>query len=123
MRDEAIAMLYESIKDRAPFSLDEFNKCLEDWKVLPLQSNDEIIGAVIQKDNELHIGYGKKSKASIRGHLRILSKVIQDYGFCVTSVLKNNPQGLNFCKRLGFFEIAEESDKILLRCDRSRYVA
>jgi hypothetical protein len=123
MRNEAIAMLYESIKDRAPFSLDEFYKCLEGWDVIPLFNSKKIIGAVIQKDNELHVGYANKSKAYIRDHLKILSKVIREHGYCVTSVLKNNPQGLNFCKKLGFFEIAEESDKILLRCNRSRYVS
>lgn len=122
MRDQAIFMLYESVKDRLPMDLQTFNKCLVDWNIVPLHQNDEIIGAVMQKENELHIGYGKKSKASIRGHLMILKKVIEEYGFAITAVSKDNPKGLNFCKRLGFVELAQESDKILLRCYRSRYV-
>ena len=121
-RDKAIAMLYESVKDRLTISLNDFNKCLIDWKIIPLHQDNEVIGAIMQKDSELHIGYGKRSKASIRGHLAALKKVIDEYGYATTSVLKDNPKGLNFCKRLGFIELAQESDKILLRCYRSKYV-
>lgn len=122
MRDQAISMLYESVKDRLTISLNDFNKCLVDWEIIPLRQNDEVIGAIMQKGHELHIGYGKPSKASIRGHLMALKKVIDKYGYATTSVLKDNPKGLNFCKRLGFIELGQESDKILLRCYRSKYV-
>ena len=74
------------------------------------------------KENEVHIGYGIKPKASILRHLKqTLHKVIKKYGFAVTSVQKDNIKGLNFCKRLGFVVFGEESDKILLRCERSNY--
>lgn len=122
MRDQAISMLYESVKDRLTISLNDFNKCLIDWEIIPLRQNNEVIGAIMQKGTELHIGYGKPSKASIRGHLMALKNVIDKYGYATTSVLKDNPKGLNFCKRLGFIELAQESDKILLRCYRSKYV-
>ena len=123
MIDDAFKMLCESVKDRLTISVDEFKANLKDFEIIPLVENGTVIGAVLMKKNEVHIGYGIKPKASIRHHLKqTLLKVLQKYGFAVTSVQKDNIKGLNFCKRLGFVVFGEESDKILLRCERSNYV-
>ena len=122
MIDDAFKMLCESVKDRLTISLDEFKANLKDFEIIPLLENGIVIGAVLMKENEVHIGYGIKPKASILRHLKqTLHKVIKKYGFAVTSVQKDNIKGLNFCKRLGFVVFGEESDKILLRCERSNY--
>jgi len=36
--------------------------------------------------------------------------------------MENYDKGLIFCKRLGFYEIAREGSKIILKCDRCKYV-
>ena len=122
-RDAALMMLFKSVQDRLTIDFLTFADALKEWEVVPLSQNSEIIGGVLIKENELHIGYGKQPKGSILPHLKkTLQKVLQKYGFAVTSVEKSNIKGLNFCKRLGFVELSRDNVKILLRCDRSNYV-
>lgn len=121
-KDAALVMLFKSVQDRLTIDFLTFAEALKEWEIVPLNENNEIIGGVLIKENEVHIGYGKPPKASILSHLKkTLHNVIDKYGFAVTSVQKSNAKGLNFCKRLGFVVLSEESDKIILRCDRSNY--
>lgn len=115
-------MIYESVKHRVSVGLVEYIEALKDWNVIPLTENGQVIGGVLQKENEVHIGYGKKPKSSIRRHLRAtLDPVVEKYGCAVTQVQAENVAGLRFCERLGFVKLHEYGGKILLRCDRSRY--
>jgi RimJ/RimL family protein N-acetyltransferase len=119
----ALSMIYSSVKDRVNMPLSSFVDALKDWKVTPLQEKGWIIGGVLQKENEVHIGYGLKPSSSIRGHLRAtLKKVLNQYGSAITSVMEENKKGINFCKRLGFIEFKQEKGKIYLKCDRCNYV-
>jgi RimJ/RimL family protein N-acetyltransferase len=119
----AISMVYASVKDRLDMPLLSFNAALKDWKVIPLKEQGWIIGGVLQKENEVHIGYGIKPSSSIRGHLKdTLKKVLDQYGNAITSVMEENKKGINFCKRLGFIEFKQEKGKIYLKCDRCNYV-
>ena len=121
-KNNALFMIYESIKHRVEFSFNDYAKAVNNWNVIPLIENDEVIGGVLLKDNELHVGYGKAPKASIKHYIKsILNSLIDSYGFAITSVKKENKIGLKFCKRLGFFEISQENDLVKLRCDRSNY--
>ena len=121
--EQAIYMVYESVKSRLPLNFAQFKEATNNWEFTPLKENGEVIGAVMAKDNELHIGYGKKPQSSILRHIRKpLKMAFEKYGYVVTSVMKDNKKGLNFCKRIGFIVFNEENDKILLRCDRSKYV-
>ena len=122
MTEQAMQMVYQSVNKRIGCSFEQFKDALKDWAFIPLTENGEVIGAVMQKGNELHIGYGKKAKSSILRHIRKpLRDAITNYGFAETSVMANNPAGLKFCKRLNFVEIGRDSGRILLRCDRSKY--
>lgn len=122
-KDAAMLMLFKSVENRLTIDFVAFSDALKDWEVVPLSQNDEVIGGVIIKNNEIHVGYGKPPKASILPHIKkTLKKIIDQYGYAVTSVIKTNQKGLNFCKRLGFVELSEDNVKILLRCDRSNYV-
>lgn len=121
-QQKAVYMVYKSVEKRIGCSFDQFAEALQDWKFIPLTENNEVIGAVMQKENELHIGYGKKAKSSILRHIRQpLREAINNYGFAETSVMEENQKGLEFCKRLNFVEIGRDNGKILLRCDRSKY--
>ena len=121
-RDATLKLVYKSVKGRAPFALEEFVQILSTWEVVPLYENGQIIGGVLAKENELHVGYGEKPKASIRPYVKkILGGVLNKYGFAMTTVQADNLAGLRFCERLGFVKLGEENGTIRLRCDRSNY--
>lgn len=123
MSNLAINVIYQSVKNRLNITVEEFAEALKDWEFVELTEKDEVIGAVMIKDNELHVGYAKKPTASIKGHIKkTLSQLIDKYGSAVTTVTKGNDRGLNFCKRLGFVVINEDSSKIHMKCDRCNYV-
>lgn len=118
-----LQVLYDSVAHRLTITFDEFANSLKDWEAIGLYEKGELIGCVIQKINEVHIGYKVKPKSSIKKHLKqTLKKVIDEYGYAVTYVSEENIEGLKFCKRLGFYEINKESSKIKLKCDRCKYV-
>ena len=122
-RDDAIKLVYKSVRGRAPFALEEFVQMLRLWSVVPLHEDGQVIGGVLIKENELHVGYGEKPRASIRPYIKeILGGVIGKYGFAMTTVQADNPAGLRFCERLGFVKLGEENGTIRLRCDRSNYL-
>lgn len=122
-QERALLMVYASVKDRVRSGVTEYIDALKDWDVVPLTENGRVIGGVLQKENEVHIGYGEKPKASIRRHLRdTLAVVIDQYGYAVTKVQAGNNAGLRFCERLGFVTLTEQNGTILLRCDRSNHV-
>ena len=121
-QEQAVLMVYESVKQRLPINFSQFQEALKDWEFVPLTENGQIIGAVMLKGNEIHVGYGIKPKASIKKHLKqTLNILLEKYGEVVTSVQKGNDRGLEFCKRLNFIQIGQENDKILLKCERSKY--
>ena len=122
-RQAALFMIYESVKDRLTMPFSSFEMAMKNWEITPLKEQGWIIGGVLTKGNEVHIGYGIKPSSSIRGHLRkTLKKVLAQYGSATTSIMKENKKGINFCKRLGFVEIKQEDSKIYLKCDRCNYV-
>lgn len=115
-------MVYESVKHRISMGLVEYIEALKDWTVTPLTENGEVIGGVLSKGNEVHVGLGKKLKSSARRYIRgCLNKTLDNYGFALTSVQAQNSGGLRFCQRLGFVQVGEANGVILLRCDRSNY--
>lgn len=121
-KEHAIFMVYESVKHRAPINFSQFCEAVKDWTFIPLTQNGEIIGAVMQKENEIHVGYGKKPRASIKKHIKqTLNDMLDKYGSVVTSVQKGNDKGLSFCERLNFIQTGQEEDRILLKCERSKY--
>ena len=119
----ALFMLYKSVAHRLNISFEEFSKELKDWETIPLLQNGKLIGGAIVKGNELHVGYAEKPTASIRKNIKeVMKPLLEKHGFVVTTIAKDNVNGLNFCKRLGFVETSQNSDKILLKCDGSHYV-
>lgn len=121
-QDRALIMVYESVKHRLTIGMVEYLEALKDWDVVPLTENGQVIGGVLLKGNEIHVGYGIKPKVSIRGYIRkILGGVIDKHGCALTQVQEKNLAGLRFCERLGFVKLSAQNGIILLRCDRSNY--
>lgn len=122
-QDRALIMVYESVKHRLTVGLVEYIEALKDWTVIPLTESGRVIGGVLVKDNEIHVGYGVKPIGSIRAYIRsVLGDVIDKHGFAITTVQAENLTGLRFCERLGFVKLSTNDGKILLRCDRSNYL-
>ena len=122
LEKDTLLMIYESIKNRVNFEFDVYENAVKDWDVLPLVENNKVIGGVLIKDNEIHVGYGVKPRSTILPYIKsILNETINKYGHVTTSVMQENETGLRFCKRLGFTRIGEENGTIKLRCDRSNY--
>jgi hypothetical protein len=122
-QDRAMLMVYTSVKDRLTMGVVEFLDVLKDWDVVPLTEAGRVIGGVLIKGNEVHIGYGVKPKSSIRGHLRAtLKEVLDKHGYAVTIVEADHLAGLRFCERLGFVKLSTQDGIVQLRCDRSNYV-
>ena len=120
--DRALIMVYESIKDRITIGFEQYAEAIKDYSVIPLTESGRVIGGVLVKGNELHVGYGVKPKASIKPYIKsILSNAIKTHGYVVTTIMADNKSGLRFCERLGFVKFDEENGTIKLRCDRSNY--
>lgn len=123
MSNKAINAIYLSIKDKLNITEEQYAEIMKDWEFVELTQNNEVVGAVIIKGNELHVGYSKKPTFSIRKHIKeTLKKLIDINGCAVTTVMKSNKNGLKFCKRLGFEIEKEDQDKFYLKCDRCNYV-
>lgn len=122
-QDYALLMVYASVKHRLNVGVAEYIEALKDWEIVPLTEAGKVIGGVLLKGNEIHVGYGVKPRASIRKHIRAtLKEVVGKYGSAVTVVSLDNKAGLRFCERLGFVKLNAHDGKILLRCDRSNFV-
>jgi hypothetical protein len=123
MINRAIILIYNSIKHRTDMTLEQFAEALKDWNFVELENNDKLFGVIMIKGNELHISLDGIPKFSIRRYLKeTIGKVIQNYGYAVTTVTKGNEKGLNFCKRFGFVVVNEDQSKIYMKCDRCKYV-
>jgi len=123
MSNRAISLIYNSVKNRLNITFDQFAEALKDWDFVELEHNNKLFGVVMIKDNELHVSFDGIPKFSIRKHIKeTIGKVIEKYGFAITSVTKGNEKGLNFCKRFGFVVVNEDSSKIHMKCDRCNYV-
>ena len=122
-RDDALMSIYESVKSRTAFNFDDFKSKLTDWDVVPLTQDDKIIGGVLIKGNELHVGYADRPTGTILRHIKMtLGRLIKEFGSAVTVVSAANERGLNFCLRLGFNVAERKNDNIYLTCVRCKYV-
>lgn len=122
-RTDILDIIYKSIEAKVSFDKDVFAEFYMGWDVLPLHEHGELIGGVLAKGNELHVGYARPPRATIRPYIRaILGKALEEHGVVLTSVEPGNTVGLRFCKRLGFVKYDEINGVSLLKCSRSDYL-
>lgn len=104
-------------------TFDDFKGAVSEWDIEPFEHNGEIIGGVMARGNELHLGLAERPKGTIRAGLkRAMAPRLARYGSLTTQVMLDNKRGLQFCERLGFREVGRQGDRVLLMCDRSKYV-
>ena len=125
-QDRALVMVYDSVRTRLPagFGLVEYLEAVKSFDIIPLTENGRVIGGVLTKGPELHIGYGEKPRSSsLRRYIKsILGATIDQYGYAYTMVMSDNKVGLRFCERLGFTQLSEENGTITLRCERGNFL-
>lgn len=122
MREQALLALFEASKDRLHCSFHEFCIALHDWDAHPIMRGDQIIGALISKGNEVHLGYSVLPKGSIRKDVReVFVPLLRKCGWFVTTVCEDNERGLRFCGRIGFEETKRENGIVYMRCERLNY--
>ena len=123
LRIKALKSLYKSVKERLNISFENFLLLLDSWEVIPLIENNYIIGAVIIKGAEIHVGYAVKPTVSVLNHIKIaLIPVLKKHGFALTIVKADNLSGLKFCKRLGFKIVSQDLNGIHMKCEKCNYV-
>lgn len=119
-RKLAVRALHASMGDRAPAPLAQFAELLAVWEVFPIVDRQEVIGAVIRRGNELHVGMTRVPRASARWLIReTLQKTIQLHGHARTTVMVGNTAGYRFCGRLGFYPVDDNGMDGMthMRCD------
>ena len=122
-RADVLDVIYKSIEAKVPFDKGVFAEFYTGWDVLPLEENGKLIGGVLAKGNELHVGYARQPRATIRPYIRaILGRALEEHGVVLTSVEPGNTVGLRFCERLGFVKYDEINGVSLLKCSRSDYL-
>lgn len=113
--------VYAATRERMTLSPAQFMQAMEGWRVVPVTSEGEIVGGVLVKGNEIHIGVTSIPPGAGRVYVRVLQSVIAEYGHAVTTVMKNNEAGIAFCKRLGFVVRHENEGVVFLRCERCNH--
>lgn len=103
MRDQAITAAYESAKDRlGAMSCADFADALSDAEVHPVIVDGRCAGALVVSGVDVHacVLPWAQGKWLTRKMLRILNRVILDYGFATTSA--TTEAGERFVRALGF---------------------
>ncbi len=104
-RIEALRALHESLAQRSSLPLEAFMEYLKDFDIHPVMDQDEIIGAVMTKGNEIHVGITRTPQGAHLRELRdILCGIIMRHGTARTAVMHDNIAGMEFCRRIGFEE-------------------
>jgi hypothetical protein len=122
-QEQAARAIYESVRDRLVCDFATFASCLKDWRVVPLVQNNMVIGGVMTRDNEIHVGYKCRPCASILRHIKnTLGDILARFGIAVTYVMESNKRGLAFCYRLGFTPVDVKNGSVYMTCIRCPYV-
>lgn len=122
-RDTALYLIYQSVRDRVAMPLEDFSAAVSEWDIRPVRCSGEIIGGFMIRGNEVHVGLAEKPRAALVSVFRrIVAPLLKQHGKLTTQVRTDNDKGLRFCKRIGFTEIGRQGDRIMLMCDRSKYV-
>ena len=114
-----IQAVYQSVSARSGVTYDEFVERTADYEFIPVIEDGIVIGGVMVRGCEVHVGVVKTPSGAMRGMLRrILNEIHAKHSFVFTAVMIENSAGIRFCKRLGFTEAQRDELAIYYRKDR-----
>lgn len=99
---------YESAQDRlCGMSLEQFEYLVKDFEVTPVFYDNSVIGAIFVKENNVHACIKKEYKGKWFGRIavRIISRIVKEYGEAITSA--TTPDGIKIVEALGFVKDGE----------------
>jgi hypothetical protein len=99
---------YESAQDRLNgMTLEQFAYLVKDFEVTPVYYSGAVIGAILVKENNVHACIKKEYKGKWFGRvaLRIISRIVKEYGEAITSA--TTPDGIKIVETLGFVKDGE----------------
>lgn len=123
-RDQAVEAMWQGLEHRWPGTRSDFDRMISQHIVIPTRDQDEIVGGVMIRGNEIHVSYSRAPRtASMRTYIKIIIQGLLDqYGLIRTRVMTNNLHGIKFCQRLGF-EITKQTPTVThMSCRRCHYV-
>ncbi len=86
--------------------LEQFAINLGEWELIPIFVKDVIVGAVAEKDGEIHLAIEKeyrKKSVYCRSNLNlIINPLIDLYGYVTTTVDSDDEDTQKFVRRIGF---------------------
>lgn len=90
------------------------------WDVFAVVDGDEVVGGVMVKGPEAHIGMSRT------GHIRavfraVIGEQLKRYGYATTSVRKENKAGQRFVQRIGYVQSGEDGRLIHYVLKELRY--
>lgn len=118
--DDEVAQwhVYESVRERCKLSWPEFKRDSTDFRIIPVKIGERIVGGVMVRGNELHIGCTERPRgASFRKYLDILQDVVSEFG-CAVTVLSPDCKATAQVKRLGFVQVGEYEGWAIMKCER-----
>lgn len=111
--------VYESVSARLAVPEAEFYRAMTLFDIVPVTSEGRVIGGILKRGNELHIGCTERPKgAAMRKYICILREVVAEFGCAVATVMPGNDTALHELQRLGF-RLAELKDGMMhMRCEK-----
>lgn len=124
MRAACIDILHAHVSKHLPISRDGYEFAVRDWTIEPVKYDGQIIGAILFKDNEIHMAVKPDaSKHWVRRSMfrDFIASRIEQYGHLVSSVSKNNSVAIRAVERLGFYRTGEDGQFITYRIDNANF--
>lgn len=121
-RHDALRVAWLACRDRVDMPLDAFIRAFDGWKVLPVTHGGEVVAAVLIRGDEIHAASIAPGKWISRRLVReSIGEILKEHGKCTTTVLKSNPAGDAFVRRLGFIK-TYDGDVMRYELRKARHV-
>jgi len=111
-RDLALLEAYKGIKPRSHLmTIEAFFKAFSDWEVIPVTIRKRIVGAILVKNEEIHVSVNQESRGLWirKSSFNILKRILKEYGTIKTKALKSCEPCHYFIERLGFKQTFEDN--------------
>lgn len=102
--------------------LQDFIRAFDGWKVIPAMHGGEVVAAVLIRGDEIHAASIAPGKWITRRLVReSIGEILREHGKCTTTVMRNNPAGDAFVRRLGFVK-TQDGDAMRYELKEARHV-